>query len=270
MTEAPDPDSNSRPDSEDTPDDVVRCPSCDFVVLPGQSRCLMCGDILPASLFAIEPEGEDQPAEVPNADVVDENRAEQDDPVVSPTVSSVEAEPQSDAKDIQNTPLFAKTDQPNPSESAKDRSTDAIDPKPIPSFVRQAPIEKGSSRSPRSTALVGMIILFVLITMSIGAFAFLNPDAIPIVMIASPTPQEIVFERPTASPTATNTPTVLPVSPTSTLSPTATTTPPPTSTPQPPRAHNLESGQTLVGVAVLYGITLDSILSLNNFTTESI
>lgn len=64
---------------------------------------------------------------------------------------------------------------------------------------------------------------------------------------------------PTATPTATATPTV---TPTPTLTPTPTVTPTPTLTPT-PIVHEVESGESPLFIAGLYGVTLQSLLETN-------
>ena len=81
----------------------------------------------------------------------------------------------------------------------------------------------------------------------------------------------------TAPPTATITPTLPPL-PTQTVIPTetptprplATATPLPTDTPQPPRFHTVQAGNTFISIALLYGITLDSLIETNDINPGSI
>ncbi len=109
---------------------------------------------------------------------------------------------------------------------------------------------------------------FLLVTLCAGGYAFLRPDRVPLVLVASPTPEPIA-QAPTFAATTTATPTATPTT-AATETPTETPTPLPTDTPQPPRLHRIESGQTLIGLAQLYGITLDSIQTLNGFDGDSI
>ena len=72
----------------------------------------------------------------------------------------------------------------------------------------------------------------------------------------------------TPSPTATATATPT-ITPTATLTPTAT----PTATPAPtatPIVHTVRQGDTYLGIANLYGISLDALLAANNLTTDDI
>ncbi|MCB0036868.1 MAG: LysM peptidoglycan-binding domain-containing protein, partial [Anaerolineales bacterium] len=75
--------------------------------------------------------------------------------------------------------------------------------------------------------------------------------------------------------TPTNTPT-LTVTPDSSATatpsetPTITPTPLPTDTPQPPRFHTVQSGETIISIALLYGITVDSIIETNGVNPTTI
>lgn len=81
------------------------------------------------------------------------------------------------------------------------------------------------------------------------------------------TPEETVS---VPSRTATTTPTVtLTPSPTSTpRPPTETPTPGPTDTPLPPRRHQVGSGETWLGLAIYYDVSLESLLTLNGRTNS--
>ena len=61
--------------------------------------------------------------------------------------------------------------------------------------------------------------------------------------------------------------------PTDTIEPTWTPTPEdtpfPTATPQPPRAHTVASGETLFGLSLRYGISMDSIAGENGFPVDT-
>ena len=73
--------------------------------------------------------------------------------------------------------------------------------------------------------------------------------------------------RPTPSftPTVTLPPTDTPP-PTGT--PTVTPPPSPTTTPRPPRTHQVTSGETLFGLSLFYGVSMESIASRNDFDVE--
>jgi len=108
--------------------------------------------------------------------------------------------------------------------------------------------------------LTAVFTLFILILGSlvlryqapINAFSFI------------PTPSPI---PPTASmtPTNTNTPTETPLA---TETPTLTTTPAPTDTPAPERLHILISGQTLIGLSLIYNVSPNSIAIANGFEVD--
>lgn len=109
--------------------------------------------------------------------------------------------------------------------------------------------------------LTAVFTLFILILGSlvlryqgpVSAFAFL------------PTPSPI-------PPTATMTPTTTPTpteTPLASETPTLTATAAPTETPAPERLHILVSGQTLIGLSVIYNVSPDSIAAANGFTVET-
>ena len=122
----------------------------------------------------------------------------------------------------------------------------------------------------RPTPVFGLSIFFALFTFAIGGYGFLNPAAIPIALLPSPTPTATpLIVLPTQ--TATSVPTATPLvtdTPSPTLVPTETSTPLPTDTPQPLRTYTVLPGQTLVGIASLFGYTLESIFEANGFTGD--
>src|SRR5512134_845692 len=71
--------------------------------------------------------------------------------------------------------------------------------------------------------------------------------------------------EPTAAGTATETPTITPT-PTETLAPTAL----PTDTPQPPFDYQVRAGDTCGGIAVFFGVSVQSIVTLNNLPASCI
>ncbi|MFK7805900.1 MAG: LysM peptidoglycan-binding domain-containing protein [Anaerolineae bacterium] len=122
----------------------------------------------------------------------------------------------------------------------------------------------------RPTPVFGLSVFFALFTLAVGGYGFLNPAAIPIALLPSATPTEaplIVLPTETATPIPTATP-LITETPTPTLVPTETSTPLPTDTPQPLRTYEIVSGQTLVGIASLFGFTLESIFEANGFVDE--
>ncbi|NOX62122.1 MAG: LysM peptidoglycan-binding domain-containing protein [Chloroflexi bacterium] len=78
--------------------------------------------------------------------------------------------------------------------------------------------------------------------------------------------QRVLALTPSPTPTATLTPTATP-----TATPTPTRTPTPTITPTPtPIFHTVVSGDTYLGIAGQYGVTLDDLLAANNRTTKDL
>lgn len=222
---------------------AVRCPTCDSVVKRGDARCLMCGTPISADLFV-----EASARAAKDALRVERerlmNRIQHDEPAAEPA-----PEPTATPEQIeQPTP-------PPPPRTARPYEETRAQPaiKPVPAVAAVPPRWR-----PSPFFLLG-IILAALFSICGGiwltnaeqqAVAALTVTIPPTVPPASQTPTL------TAEPTNTATPTVTPI-------PTETATPQPTDTPQPPRLHNMETGQTLIGLALIYDITLDSILQSN-------
>ena len=121
------------------------------------------------------------------------------------------------------------------------------------------------------TPLFGLVIFFGLFTIVIGGYGFFNPNAIPIALLPSPTPTntpEIILptQTPTPVPSATH---LITNTPTATIIPTETSTPFPTNTPEPLRTYTILSGQTWVGIASLFGYTLESLYEANGLDPNS-
>lgn len=111
-----------------------------------------------------------------------------------------------------------------------------------------------------------LILLFALITFGLAWRIWRNPT--PVYLALYPTPTADL-------PTPTLTPTLTPIprpseTPTPTLTPTQAPTPLPSSTPEPPVAHIIRAGETLISIALLYDVSLDSIIQLNNLAADTI
>lgn len=78
---------------------------------------------------------------------------------------------------------------------------------------------------------------------------------------------EVAAELPTFTPTVTSSPTITP-SPTQTSTPTLTPTPAPTSTPVPPQSYTVQSGDTLLTIALEFDLTVDQIKAYNGLDSD--
>jgi LysM repeat protein len=119
-------------------------------------------------------------------------------------------------------------------------------------------------RERQSRAVFLLTAVFTLIIISLGtlvlryqgpvsSFAFLpTPSPTPPTATPNPTATSLPTETPPATPT-----------------PTITTTPAPTATPAPERLHILTSGQTLIGLSVIYNVSPDSIATANGFQVDT-
>lgn len=137
---------------------------------------------------------------------------------------------------------------------------------------RQMPKMPSIQMNWRPTPLFGLSVFFALFTIVVGAYAFFNPAAIPITLLPPPTATAVPLVVP-PSQTPTLVPSATPLitdTPSPTVIPTETPTPLPTNTPEPLRTYKVLSGQTLVGIASLFGFTLDSFFEANNFNDQSI
>ncbi|MGC9396398.1 MAG: LysM peptidoglycan-binding domain-containing protein [Anaerolineae bacterium] len=76
-------------------------------------------------------------------------------------------------------------------------------------------------------------------------------------------------ELPTFTPTETSVPTFTPTA-TRTATPTLTPTPLSTPTPQPPQTYTVQPGDTLLGIAVEFNITVDELKAFNNLESDDI
>lgn len=115
-----------------------------------------------------------------------------------------------------------------------------------------------------SPIAVAMTALFFLVLIVIGSLVWrYQGDEISMVIAPSITP---------IPPTVTYTPTWTPL-PTNTRPPTNTPTtsptPAPTNTPRPARAHTVASGETLIGISLLYRVSPESIAQANNIAPDA-
>jgi LysM repeat protein len=105
--------------------------------------------------------------------------------------------------------------------------------------------------------------LFAVVVTVLGILVLMFPADAAVEFIPTTTPIPAVLE-------ATDTPTVIPTdTPEPDLSPTAVESPIPIDTPQPPRLHPVASGETLFGISLRYGVTMDSIAAVNGMSVES-
>jgi LysM repeat protein len=138
-------------------------------------------------------------------------------------------------------------------EPAAPRSAPLTPPPVVTSVVR----EQQSSATFWLTAVFTVIIIIL----SALVLRYQSPH-VSVALVPSPT---------AIPPTATYTPTYTPL-PTETspptTAPTITATPAPTDTPRPPRYHVVAGGETLIGIALRFRITPDSIAEANGFNPE--
>ena len=270
MSETPgEPEAN--PPSGETPEqEPVRCPKCDFVLQEENERCLMCGEpVDPAWFLPIDVQAgaaDAQPAAESDRDQENKKVERKDET----TEAQVEKRLLPWSSEVVETDQLANDDDESPASAVG---------QDIAAGAQKVPFKRVSSSTgsalssslptvPRLSPRFGLTLFALLFTIIVGFFVYRNPGALPIVLIASPTPQAIAAP-PTATPTATFVPTEILTTPTESATPTVTSTPSPTVTPLPPREHTLESGQTLVGLAFLYGITQQSIEVVNSMSAET-
>jgi len=109
-----------------------------------------------------------------------------------------------------------------------------------------------------ATALETLFVVAILGSL-IGAIWLMRPEA-PELPAALPGPRPTPTPLPTSTPTFTRTPT-----PTSTSTPTITPTPTPSF-----YVHRVEAGDTLIAIALEYGVLLDTILDANDLSKDDL
>lgn len=224
------------------PPDERRCPSCDTVVAADATLCLMCGMRLEPALLP------DHPAET-------ESASEPDSPPVP--MSELAAEPEQETAVSQT---ISPEPEPNPEIPTFRRVAPAAT-----TAVQTAPEVVESVMKERQTPLVmGLTAVFFIIIVVVGGL-ILQYQGGEVSMVIAPSVTPIPA-------TITYTPTWTPLpSETSppTLTPTITATPAPTDTPRPPRFHTVSSGDTLIGISLLYRISPESIAAANGFASNT-
>ena len=117
----------------------------------------------------------------------------------------------------------------------------------------QPRVFQSTMRERQAPLTLGLTAGFTVVILIIAALMLQNPAVATLAIFPTETP---------IPPTITWTPTWTPLaSETSppTETPTITPTPAPTETPQPPRAHTVASGETLFGISLRYGVSMESI-----------
>lgn len=233
------------PDLSPAQDDERRCPTCDTVVADEATVCLMCGTQL-------------EPAEVPDPTPGQEPAASDDDLPTEPE-GEVAATPVVKAE-VET----AESPSPTPEEPLAE----------LPTIKRVAPVSQTATialevvesvMKERQTPLVlGLTAVFFLIILVVGSLILQYQSSEVSMVIApsvTPIPATVTF-TPTWTPLPTET------SP-PTLTPTITPTPAPTDTPRPPRSHTVSSGETLIGISLLYRIAPEAIAAANGFSPDT-
>lgn len=222
------------PDLPQAPDER-RCPSCDTMVAADATVCLMCGTRL-APVTPPPPQQTKAPVPAPTA--VPEPAAEPE-VVAEPTAVSPELAPE--------IPTFRRV------------------PPAATTAVPDAPEVLESVMCERQTPLVLALtaVFFAVIVVVGGLILQYQGDEVSMIIAPSitPIPATITY-TPTWTPLPTET-----APPTQT--PTVTFTPAPTDTPRPPRFHTVSSGDTLIGISLLYRIAPEAIAQANGFDTNA-
>ncbi|MFQ5398595.1 MAG: LysM peptidoglycan-binding domain-containing protein [Anaerolineae bacterium] len=134
----------------------------------------------------------------------------------------------------------------------------------LPEPEAAPPIFESKMRERGSRAAFWITAVFTVFIVILGSLIlrFQSPT-VTVALVPTSTP---VPPTPTLTPTWTPLPTQT-QPPTST--PTITPTPAPTDTPRPPRLHAVTSGETLIGLALRYGVLVDSIAQANGFNPDA-
>ncbi len=219
------------------PDEERRCPACDSVVAADATLCLMCGARLEPTSSSVQPEGVSTPrpfveeaSDVSDADVPD---------VIEET--AVSAPPPAEIPTLKR-----------------------VAP-PTTAAVPDAPeVVESVMREQQTPLVLGLTAVFFVIILVVGGL-ILQYQSSEISMIivpsATPIPATVTF-TPTWTPLPTET-----IPPT--LTPTITSTPAPTDTPRPARFHTVSSGETLIGISLIYRIAPDAIAAANGLANST-
>lgn len=258
----------SKPNPSPSPTPLPRCPHCDSVVDPQARRCLMCGGSLTP---VAEPEVE---TTIPEPEREPEQPSVEPAEMVEEAVAEMAPEPQ-ESQETQETQEL---------ETVEAVETETAEPEPDPALFKTAvpvaeriqklpPIHRpqeathgrGERWRPNFALFVGL--LFIIVLSVCGGVAAWQAERTLAVPTPFPTRDTAVADlRQTITPTFTLTPTPdITATPTATTTPAPTETPFPTDTPQPDRFHQVETGESLIGISLRYGgITIDSIAEANS------
>jgi LysM repeat protein len=124
-------------------------------------------------------------------------------------------------------------------------------------LAEQSPPFESTMRERQSPLTLWLTGGFFVIILVVSALILRHPTAVTLALFPTETP---------VPPTTTNTPTWTPLaSETSpaTETPTVTPTTLPTETPRPPRTHTVASGETLFGISLRYGVSMESIVAVS-------
>lgn len=222
-----------------------RCPSCDTVVAADATLCLMCG----SKLAPVAPKKE----EIEESTNIQEERPipewePEERPEVEPDSATVLGE-----------------DVSAPPETAPDIPTfKRVAPAPTTAVPDAPEIMESVMRERQTPLVLGLTAVFFAIILVIGGLVLQYQTGEVSMVIApsvTPLPATVTFTPTwTPLPTETSPPTV---------TPSITPTPAPTDTPRPPRFHTVSSGETLIGISIIYRIEPDAIASANGLTTST-
>ncbi|HEX6387372.1 MAG TPA: LysM peptidoglycan-binding domain-containing protein [Anaerolineae bacterium] len=160
----------------------------------------------------------------------------------------------------------ATPDAPGAAPEAKAEPLPPAQPPPDAVMEGQPPPEVVESvmRERQAPVVFALTAVFtvIIVILSILILQYQSPDLI-VALVPSPTsipPTQTLTATWTPLPTETSAPTE---------TPTITPTPAPTDTPRPPRSHLVTSGETLIGLSLLYRISPESIAEANGFTVDA-
>lgn len=218
-----------------------RCPVCDSVLqLTADGRCLMCG----ADVDLIE----DEPSAGEKSHVDLANHV-----VIEPAEEILE--------------LCGEQELPSKLEPRIERPIESTPAEVVrldeDTELESIPVVESVLHERQSRLTIVMAIGVFVVVCILGFLVIQNPAAATLALFPTSTSLP-----PTQAPTSTWTPLATITSP-PTDSPTITSTPPPTDTPNPPRSHTVALGETLFGLSLRYGVTMDSIVEVNGLPAGS-
>lgn len=157
---------------------------------------------------------------------------------------------------------------PEPVENAKEQrdlpdNEDEVAAKELVTLEGEPPLFESTMFERQAPLTLWMTAGFTIVIILIGALMLQNPAVASLALFPTETPIP-----PTITPSPSWTPLPSETGP-PTEQPTITPTAAPTETPQPPRSHTVTSGETLFGISLRYGVSMESIAATSGLPLDA-